>query len=117
MTTELRGRYSVTCRIFAGLAALLVSGLMTGGAYAQPKAPAAKFDAGPALNKAIRQPMLVERITKSYTLIAQKVLESRSQRQIEDSVAEFEKALKDLKAMAPTAVSLVVREANRMQYQ
>ena len=67
------------------------------------KAPAAKFDAGPALNKAIRQPMLVERITKSYTLIAQKVLESRSQRQIEESVAEFEKALKDLKAMAPTA--------------
>ena len=105
MIKKVQGRFSIVRRVFTGIAALLIAGLGTGagGALAQTKAPAAKFDAGSMLNKAIRQPMLVERITKSYTLIAQKVLESRSQRQLEESVAEFEKALKDLKFMAPTA--------------
>jgi len=42
------------------------------------KAPSPKFAAGAMLNLAIRQPMLVERITKSHTLIAQKNLKSRS---------------------------------------
>ncbi len=68
---------------------------------AQPKA-AAKFDGPTALNKAIRQPMLAERITKSFTLVGQKVLESRSKRQMDDAVKEFEAALKELQATAPT---------------
>jgi len=46
--------------------------------------------------------MLVERITKSYTLVSQKVLEARSKRQMDDAVAEFERALKELQAAAPT---------------
>ena len=67
------------------------------------KAPSPKFDAGATLNLAIRQPMLVERITKSHTLIAQKVLELRSRRHLDNATAEFEKALKELLAKAPTA--------------
>ena len=67
------------------------------------KAPPPKFDAGATLNLAIRQPMLVERITKAHTLIAQKVLELRSRRHLDDSTAEFEKALKELLAKVPTA--------------
>ena len=61
-----------------------------------------KFDAASALNKAVRQPMLAERITKSFTLVGQRVLETRSKRQLEDAVKEFEQALKDLQATAPT---------------
>lgn len=85
----------------AGVIAILLSvcGTVT---WAQTKAASAKFDVPTALNKAIRQPMLAERITKSYTLVGQKVLETRSRRQMEDSVREFESALKDLQATAPT---------------
>ena len=71
-------------------------------AIAQPKAAAAKFDGPAALNKASRQPMLAERITKSFTLVGQKVLETRSKRHLEDALKEFEGALKDLQATAPT---------------
>ena len=72
-------------------------------AWAQPKQSAnAKFDGAGALNKAIRQPMLAERITKSFSLIGQKVLETRSKRQMEDAVKEFETALRELQATAPT---------------
>ncbi|MEO8103104.1 MAG: type IV pili methyl-accepting chemotaxis transducer N-terminal domain-containing protein [Betaproteobacteria bacterium] len=67
------------------------------------KSTIGKFDAAAALNKAIRQPMLAERITKSFTLVGQKVLETRSKRQLEDAVKEFEAALKDLQTSAPTA--------------
>jgi len=82
--------------------ALLLSAFATTG-WAQPsKNTAAKFDAPVALNKAARQPMLAERITKSFTLVGQKVLETRSKRQMEDAVKEFEQALKELQATAPT---------------
>jgi hypothetical protein len=66
------------------------------------KGASAKFDAAATLNKAIRQPMLAERITKSFSLIGQNVLETRSRRQMEDSLREFEVALKDLRAASPT---------------
>ena len=91
---------------------LCAATLSAGNAFAQSnapgkaqskKAPPPKFDAGATLNLAIRQPMLVERITKAHTLIAQKVLELRARRQLDDSTAEFEKALKELLAKSPTA--------------
>lgn len=86
----------------ARLAALLLGAVVMTG-WAQPnKAAPAKFDAPVALNKAARQPMLAERITKSFTLVGQKVLETRSKRQMEDAVKEFEQALKELQATAPT---------------
>jgi hypothetical protein len=104
--------------------AALFSVAMIGGVYAQakpepakpaasaPAAPAkpasarsaaAKPDAAALLNKAARQPMLVERITKSYTLVSQNVLGPRSKRQMDDAVQEFERALKELQTTAPTA--------------
>lgn len=86
----------------AALAALLLGAVAATG-WAQPnKNATAKFDAPVALNKAARQPMLAERITKSFTLVGQKVLETRSKRQMEDAVKEFEQALKELQATAPT---------------
>ena len=51
---------------------------------AKSKPALAKFDAAATLNKAIRQAMLAERITKSFSLIGQNVLETRSRRQMED---------------------------------
>jgi len=66
------------------------------------KTPAAKFSGASFLNKAIRQPMLAERITKSFALIGQNVLEIRSRRQMNDSLHEFGVALKELRAGAPT---------------
>ena len=72
-------------------------------ADAQQKAkPAPKFDGAAALNTAAREPMLAERITKSFALIGQKVLEFRSRRQLDDSIKEFEAGLKTLQATAPT---------------
>ena len=46
--------------------------------------------------------MLAERVTKSFALIGQKVLESRSRRQLDDSIKEFDIALKVLQVAAPT---------------
>lgn len=87
----------------ARLAALLLGACVSVSWAQAKKAPPAKFDAAGALNKAVRQPMLAERITKSFTLVGQRVLETRSKRQLEDAVKEFEQALKDLQATAPTA--------------
>ena len=82
---------------------VILFSLLCNVAWAQPKKSAnAKFDGAGALNKAIRQPMLAERITKSFSLIGQKVLETRSKRQMEDAVKEFETALRELQATAPT---------------
>ena len=82
---------------------VILFSLLCNVAWAQPKQSAnAKFDGAGALNKAIRQPMLAERITKSFSLIGQKVLETRSKRQMEDAVKEFETALRELQATAPT---------------
>ena len=90
---------------FAGslvmLAAAGLIGLAGTAALAQPKAPP-KLDPTAALNKAARQPMLAERITKSFTQIGQKVLETRSRRQLDDAAKEFEVALKELQVAAPT---------------
>ena len=77
--------------------------LFTSTADAQRKAkPASRFDGATALNTAARQPMLAERITKSFSLIGQKVLEFRARRQLDDAVKEFEAGLKTLQATAPT---------------
>lgn len=65
-------------------------------------APTPKFDAASALNMAARQPMLAERITKSFSLIGQKVLVTRSRRQLDESIKEFDASLKTLQRTAPT---------------
>ncbi len=91
--------FSLTRRL--AIAGAVIFSLSSAIVAAQPKA-STKFDGPIALNKAIRQPMLAERITKSFTLIGQKVLETRSKRQMDDAVKEFESALKDLQTTAPT---------------
>jgi hypothetical protein len=73
-----------------------------GQSRATPKT-VAKTDNAELLNKAIRQPMLAERITKSFSLVGQKVLEARARRQLEDSTREFSIALKELQAKSPNA--------------
>ena len=93
-SSTLRG----ACAAFAAAALLATPAAV----FAQAKKAVPKFDAGAAVNSAAREPMLVERITKSYTLISQHVLETRSQRQLDESIAEFEHTLKELQAMAPT---------------
>jgi hypothetical protein len=70
----------------------------------KPTKPASsKFEPAAALNKALRQPMLAERITKSFTLIGQGVLVPRARRDLDDSVKQFSTALTELQATAPTA--------------
>lgn len=100
------------CVLFAGLNMATTSpdGMAQARAAVKPgleqkptvKTPAAKFSGASFLNKAIRQPMLAERITKSFALIGQNVLEIRSRRQMNDSLHEFGVALKELRADAPT---------------
>lgn len=62
-----------------------------------------KFDPATAVNQAVRLPMLVERITKSYTLLQQGALENRAKRQMQDAIREFERTLRTLQATPPTA--------------
>ncbi len=62
-----------------------------------------RMDPAALANKAIRQPMLAERITKLYTQVGQKLLETRTQRALATAVKEFEVGLKELLAAAPTA--------------
>jgi hypothetical protein len=76
--------------------------LAAAGVGAQPKA-SARLDGAAAINLAARQPMLAERITKSFSLVGQRVLETRARRQLDDALREFEAALKELQASAPTA--------------
>ena len=83
------------------IAAALTLFAAAASAQQKPK-PATKFDAATALNTAARQPMLAERVTKSFALIGQKVMESRSRRQLDDSIKEFEAGLKALQTTAPT---------------
>jgi hypothetical protein len=61
-----------------------------------------KFDPAVSVNQAVRLPMLVERITKSYTLLQQGALENRAKRQLQDAIREFERTLKVLQATPPT---------------
>ncbi|MEO8384168.1 MAG: type IV pili methyl-accepting chemotaxis transducer N-terminal domain-containing protein [Betaproteobacteria bacterium] len=80
-----------------------ICAFLAGNASAQQKAkPSAKLDGAAVLNAAERQPMLAERITKSFSLIGQKVLVSHARRQLDDSIKEFESGLKVLQASAPT---------------
>lgn len=63
---------------------------------------AAKPDASTLLNIASRQPMLAERITKSFLMMTRNVLTFRSRNHLEESLAEFETNLNQLLAAAPT---------------
>jgi hypothetical protein len=63
---------------------------------------AAKPDASTLLNIASRQPMLAERITKSFLMMTRNVLTFRSRNHLEESLAEFEANLNQLLAAAPT---------------
>ncbi len=84
--------------------AAVVCMFLTGNASAQQKPkPLGKLEAAAALNAAARQPMLAERITKSFALIGQKVLVFPARRQLDDSIKEFEAGLKILLVSAPTA--------------
>ena len=86
--------------LFMVVACLFLTG--TASAQQKPK-QATKLDAAAALNTAARQPMLAERITKSFSLIGQKVLESHARRQLDESIKDFESGLKVLQVSAPTA--------------
>jgi hypothetical protein len=83
------------------LAMLIALGLPALPAVAQLKA-AAKLDPAQLQNKAMRLPMLAERIAKLYTQIGQKVLGSRTTRNLPAAVAEFDAVLKEMVAQAPT---------------
>lgn len=63
---------------------------------------AAKLDTSAALNKALRQPMLAERSTKSFLMLNLKVLPFRARSQLDESLAEFERATGELAKVAPT---------------
>ncbi|GGC60474.1 type IV pili methyl-accepting chemotaxis transducer N-terminal domain-containing protein [Marinobacter halophilus] len=56
-----------------------------------------------AINKAGKQRMLTQRITKSYMLIGQNVASDKAQRQLDASVALFEEQLGELERYSPTA--------------
>jgi len=62
-----------------------------------------RFDPAVAVNQAVRLPMLVERVTKSYTLLQQGALENRAKRQMQDAIKEFERTLYALQTTPPTA--------------
>lgn len=116
MNTSLLLKPLTTARAIASALALATSCLAvtthaqtpaqtpTKAAAAKPaaKAPAAKFDSAAALNKALRQPMLAERITKSFSLIGQDVLTQRARRELDDGLKQFSAALTELQATAPT---------------
>lgn len=89
--------------IFTAVILLLGAGAVGAQQKAPQKAPSAvKFDGAAALNTAARQPMLAERVTKSFLLIGQKVMEARSRRQLDESIKQFETGLKTLQTSAPT---------------
>lgn len=56
-----------------------------------------------AINKAGRQRMLTQRITKSYLLIGQDIAADKAQAQLDTSVALFEESLEELENFSPTA--------------
>lgn len=56
-----------------------------------------------AINKAGRQRMLSQRIAKAYLQLGQHVDESRARRVLDDSVAQFDRQLVELKHFAPAA--------------
>lgn len=56
-----------------------------------------------AINKAGRQRMLTQRITKAWMLIGQDVATEQAQKQLDSGVALFESQLEELEAYAPNA--------------
>lgn len=56
-----------------------------------------------AINKAGKQRMLTQRITKSYLLIGQDTAADKAQTQLDSSVALFEQTLEELEDFSPTA--------------
>jgi hypothetical protein len=95
------------CAASISMPAHLAAQSATTGAkpVAKPTAKTAspKYDASKVLNKALRQPMLAERSTKAFLMISLKALVFRSRNQLDDSLAEFDKVLKELIVVAPTA--------------
>lgn len=55
-----------------------------------------------AINKAGKQRMLTQRITKSYLLIGQDIAADKAQSQLDTSVALFEESLEELEDFSPT---------------
>ena len=92
---------SILRRQWLSICGAILLGIWCSAAQPLTKTPA-KFDPATALNKAARQPMLAERITKSFTQIGQKVLEARSRRNLDESIKEFESAMLELQKTGPT---------------
>jgi hypothetical protein len=67
-----------------------------------PTPALARPDAAALTNRAIRQPMLAERITKLYTQVGQNILGPRTARQLPAALQDFEAGLKELVANAST---------------
>jgi hypothetical protein len=67
-----------------------------------PQKSGAKVDSANLLNKAYKQPMLAERVTKAFLMINLKALPTRSRTQMEESLAAFARAQQELLRAAPT---------------
>lgn len=67
-----------------------------------PTQARARLDAAELTNRAIRQPMLAERITKLYTQVGQNILGPRTARQLPAAMQDFETGLKELVANSAT---------------
>jgi hypothetical protein len=70
-------------------------------AAAQQKV-APKLEFAQLQNRAIRLPMLAERITKLYLQVGQRLLGSRTARSLATAIGEFESVLREMVAQAPT---------------
>ncbi len=92
---SLASRNSGVASMFA-CAAMALAGFMSGAAVAQVK------DIDDAVYKASRQGMLVQRIAKSYLALAQKIEPAAARKVLNDSVAQFDRHLVELKVFAPT---------------
>ena len=76
---------------------------LAAGVALAPGAARARPDPAVLTNRAMRQPMLAERITKLYTQVGQNILGARTARQLPAAVQEFQAGLKELLANAPNA--------------
>ena len=84
-------------------ASLFASLVLAAGFALAPTPARARLDAAELTNRAIRQPMLAERITKLYTQVGQNILGTRTARQLPAAMQEFEAGLKELVANASNA--------------
>ena len=85
-------------RAFAFAAFALAAGIALA-----PCVALARPDPAELTNRAIRQPMLAERITKLYTQAGQNILGARTARQLPVAMQDFEAGMKELLANAPNA--------------